>query len=374
VMAANRTGVQRAGALTFGPAVPQSLLAHAPDLCVVRGMMMDTLTHEVGRRYLLTGKFPRGLAANGSSLTSVVAAAEGSTGVLPNLAVNTEAYAEGLPAAASPIRVTSSTDVVAALRPFGAPLDAKSQAALEAFEQVETCEHQAHDGGGLVRFFKESRTRARSLATSNAHTLFQFDLNAPPPEVAPVFAALQITTPQDLNGPKGRAALAAQALAQGVSQAVSVQLAAGLDDHFEWDVDHATTLRTGLEALGRLIAYLKSTPHKATGKPIWSHTTMLAFSEFARTPLLNTRGGRDHHLASSCVVAGPGIRGNTVYGATSDVQLAARKVSPATGKPDDEAGVPVRPADVHATLLQSMGVPYTHLSNQSPTLLSAILK
>src|SRR5215210_6197621 len=44
---------------------------HWQDLTIVRGVMMDTLTHEVGRRYFITGKFPRGLAANGSALPTM---------------------------------------------------------------------------------------------------------------------------------------------------------------------------------------------------------------------------------------------------------------------------------------------------------------
>jgi uncharacterized protein (DUF1501 family) len=373
LLASNARGVQTAGKITLGPAAPASLLAHASDLCVVRGMTMDTLTHEVGRRYFLTGKFPRGLAANGSAITSVVAALEGQGAVLPNMAIATESYAEDLPAAASPVRVLSAGDVLAALRPFGTPLDPASQEAMVAFEQMQTCEQERLDRDGLVKFFKDSKAKARTLTTSNVSTLFQFNAAAPPPEVAPLFDALGITTAADLAGPKGRAALAAQALANGVSQAVSVQLASGLDDHFDWDTDHATSLRNSFDALGRLITYLKSVKYKGTSESVWQHTTLMVSSEFSRTPLINSRGGRDHHLASSCLVAGPGIKGNTVIGGTTDVQLAARKVNPTTGQPDDK-GVPLRPADVHATVLQSMGLSYGHISNQSPQILNAMLK
>ena len=55
-----------AGGLTFGPYIGD-LANHVSDLCVIRGMSMDTLTHEVGRRRFLTGKPPSGLQARGSS-------------------------------------------------------------------------------------------------------------------------------------------------------------------------------------------------------------------------------------------------------------------------------------------------------------------
>ena len=55
--------------ITFGPAVGRLSDLFA-DLAVIRGVDMGTVTHEVGRRYFLTGKFPRGLAANGSALST----------------------------------------------------------------------------------------------------------------------------------------------------------------------------------------------------------------------------------------------------------------------------------------------------------------
>ena len=49
--------------MTFGPYLGD-LLGHASKLAVVRGISMDTLTHEVGRRRFLTG----GFQASGSGL------------------------------------------------------------------------------------------------------------------------------------------------------------------------------------------------------------------------------------------------------------------------------------------------------------------
>ena len=48
-------------------------------------------------------------------------------------------------------------------------------------------------------------------------------------------------------------------------------------------------------------------------------TTILWAGEFGRTPKINANGGRDHFpQAFSCVLAGGGINGGQVYGATSD--------------------------------------------------------
>ena len=377
VLSAAPGGVQRRGNLTFGPAVPEALLQHAADLALVRGVNMGTLTHEVGRRYFLTGKFPRGLRASGSSLTTQVADALGSARDVPNLAVVTEAYNEGLAAYASAIGVRNSSDMLNVLRPLGTALPAASQSLLADFEAANApCEQGLLDVQGQVSLYRASRQKARVMTQSGGYELFNFGSATPRAEVTELLTALDVKS-TDFNTHKGRAAVAGQALARGYAQAVSVDLSGGnLDSHEQWGNTHATNLRVGLESLGRLISFLKSVQDGTSGRSIWQKTTLLVFSEFARTPLLNTRDGRDHHLSSSCLVAGPGVRGDTVLGATSDVQMAAQTVDPLTGALKDAAqgGVSVRPADVLATLLTSMGLPTGALGNQEPRLLRPLLR
>jgi uncharacterized protein (DUF1501 family) len=372
VLAQSPSGIQKRGNLSFGPAVPEALLAHASDLCLVRGMSMDTLSHEVGRRFFTTGKFPRGLAPNGSSLPTMVAALEGNAALLPNLSIGTESYNEGQPAFASPVRVSSASDVLNVLKPLGSVLSPDSDQALLAFEQAsDTCRHDELDGAGLASLFKDSRKQARAMVNGSAATLFSYSITKP---VEPLFSTLGISTSAELSGAKGKAAIAALALENGLSQAVSVQLASGLDDHSDWDVDHATTLRNTFEALGNLITYLRLVDYKGPGGgKVWDRTTLVVFSEFSRTPTINSRSGRDHHLTSSCLLSGPGIVGGLAVGASSDQNMDVVPMNLATGAPDPN-GHRVRPPDVHASVLASMGLDYDHLSNQSPKLISKILK
>jgi uncharacterized protein (DUF1501 family) len=100
----------------------------------------------------------------------------------------------------------------------------------------------------------------------------------------------------------------------------------------------------------------------------------MVFSEFARTPLVNTREGRDHHLTSSALLAGPGIRGNTVFGASTNQGMGVTKWNFRTGAMDATGGGLIRPPDVHATLLKSMGLSFGHLSNQNPVPLDALIR
>jgi len=370
------TGVQTRGALTFGPAVPASLMDHYPDLAIIRGMTMDTLTHEVGRRYNLTGKFPRGLAPNGSSLNTVVSAQTAAMGGdLPNLAIATESFNETYPAAATAVRVNSAADVRTVLQPqaVNPALLAGSESALQQFETgSDSCEAHGYDATGLVTAFRASKVQARQMTNSGAAAMFNFVV-PPPASLAGLYSAFGLSTAPDLASPRGRAAIAAQAMTQGVSNVVSVQLANDLDDHFDEAGSQSVQLREGFDALGRLIAWLKGATVPGTSKTFWECTTIMAFSEFARTPMINSRDGRDHHLASSMLIGGNGIRGNQVFGATSNKGMAAQKFNFATGAVDATNGYSIRPADVHATLLQGMGLDASHLSNQSPRVITKLI-
>ena len=43
-------------------------------------------------------------------------------------------------------------------------------------------------------------------------------------------------------------------------------------------------------------------------------------------------------------------------------------------QPDDKNGLTMRPQDIHATVLTSMGLPYDQLLNQQPQIIKALLK
>jgi hypothetical protein len=73
-------------------------------------------------------------------------------------------------------------------------------------------------------------------------------------------------------------------------------------------------------------------------------TLVVVLSDFGRTPRVNKDAGRDHWTyCYSVLLAGAGIRGGTVYGA-SDAQAAFVK------------GNPVRPADIIATVYTCLGI------------------
>jgi hypothetical protein len=368
------SGIQEAGGLRLGPAIAPELLAHAADLAVVRGVNMSTLTHEVGRRFFTTGQFPRGLSPVGSSVTSLVAGAEGVEATIPNLSIATESYSIGLPAYASPIQVRDGQDVRDMLRILGDDLAFGGDALADLEEGDASCRGEELDGTGMTTLFRASRIKARSMVESGQDQLFAFDAANPGTNQA-LFDRLGIASAADLATAKGSAAIAAQALTRGVTRAVSVRLANDLDAHDDWAAEHPTQLRNGFALLGNLIRWLKETESPfGDGGSTWDHTTLMCFSEFARTPLLNGRDGRDHHLASSCLLAGPGLRRGVTVGATTDTGMAAMKMNLQTGEPvQGDGGASVGPADLVKTVLTSMGLGEISLGNQPLDVVDALL-
>jgi len=83
-------------------------------------------------------------------------------------------------------------------------------------------------------------------------------------------------------------------------------------------------------------------------------TLIVVTSEMGRTPIINRNGGRDHWTnCYGSLLAGAGIRGGTVYGA-SDAQAAY------------VAEKPVRPADILATIYRTLGLdPTTRIPDQT---------
>ncbi|MEZ4294693.1 MAG: DUF1501 domain-containing protein [Polyangiaceae bacterium] len=362
--------------IAFGPAIGR--LANKYDkLCVVRGMSMGTLTHEVGRRYFLTGKFPRGLAASGSAVGTKIASLAPDLWPIPNLVSDVETYNEGLDPKASGLVVNRYSDLGIVLKSLAPALELSeaSAKAVDDHHHRTTCIRESFAPGGLLAAHLASIEKARVLAQGTLFSHFDFIKNPPVgSEIDLAYKAFKIDPANPttaLNGAAGQALIAAQAITQNISQAVSIALTGSVDHHDDdWESLHAPTLRGAFDALADLITFLENTP-LGDGSYL-DKTILVCSSDFARTPGINARGGRDHHLYSSCVVAGAGIRGNTVIGATTD-NYEGQAVDPDTGEVD-AGGIVVRPPDVHATLFKALGLSYDHISNQDPVLLGAMLK
>ena len=134
----------------------------------------------------------------------------------------------------------------------------------------------------------------------------------------------------------GRAALLSRKLVETGVRFVQVNRG-GFDNHgniFPAMRNHGATMDP---AIGSLMEDLK-----ASGK--LDETLIVVLSEFGRTPRINNGAGRDHHARCfSALLAGGGISGGTVVGASDEHAMV----------PADR---PVKPSDIHATVCQALGI------------------
>lgn len=340
----------------FGPFIGELASAALIDrLAVVRGISMDTLTHEVGRRRFLTGKQPSGLTARGSSAGTWMASALGAGEPIPNLVVGAEAYNVDQPAYASALKVATGNDLLRVLRPAGTNLSPRVRRQVDAHLQAQS-ECQVALKSPMWSEAELGRLATKDILERRLDALFDFSANTP--AMLALRDRYAMNVGQGLGTPEAQAAMAAQALIGGVSRAVTIEVAGGLDTHFQnWSTQQGPAQRRGFNAVARLARHLQDTAYITDDGSSWlDHTVIVGFSEFSRTPMLNSSMGRDHHLTNSCFLLGGPIRGVDI-GNSSDQGMLPMPVDVNTGRVVDEGGGEIiNPDHILQTLYDDVGL------------------
>jgi uncharacterized protein (DUF1501 family) len=153
--------------------------------------------------------------------------------------------------------------------------------------------------------------------------------------------------------------LALDALARDISQSVMINTRLGWDTH-DTNTDQARFHETAFGGLTRLLDGLAARPGRTTGSTMLDDTIVVCYSEFSRTPKLNSQAGKDHWPVTSAIVMGAGIQGGRAYGATT-AGVEADTVDFATGD-RSATGMTVMSNHFVAGVLRAAGVdPIAHL-------------
>jgi hypothetical protein len=116
----------------------------------------------------------------------------------------------------------------------------------------------------------------------------------------------------------------------------------GWDSHNQLEKNHSALCRSVDKPIAGLLADLKS-------RGLLDETLVIWGGEFGRTPMAEQTGGRDHNPTGFTMwMAGGGVRGGQVIGATDDLGLYAVQ---------DKLHV----HDLHATIMHLLGVDHTKL-------------
>ena len=106
---------------------------------------------------------------------------------------------------------------------------------------------------------------------------------------------------------------------------------------------------------------------KAAGK--FDETLIVLVGEFGRTPGISGAGGRDHFLLLSSMLAGGGIKGGKVIGATNADNSSVTDFGwdPTNGNSlAAKASRYVRPEDLESTIYSAMGIDWTTVRYDDP--------
>ncbi|MEM9456378.1 MAG: DUF1501 domain-containing protein [Myxococcota bacterium] len=328
----------------WGPTMA-ALVPHADVMTLFRGVNMNTVAHPAGRAYVNTFIPPSGVVPKGDSMGTRMAAA-GSYGdlILPNVSVGMPSFNRSFVPDVTGVRLDRATEMTDLLAPLGEPaISEQTLAALRvAQDEVEGCVHDQY-GRPPVEDLQIARDRMRQLVSDGYGEAF--DLAAD----ADLIARYGITNVNASGDPAVIAATVWRLIQTGLSRTVTAQLQTGLDTHGpEWATQQPQRQLAGFGAVAALLDDLRQ------DDPDLADTTVAVFSEFARTPRINGRGGRDHHFAGSVLVFGGGLR-RGVCGATVEQTLGLTAIDPDSGQPDPTGRV-LLPEDIGATLAAAAGL------------------
>jgi hypothetical protein len=351
------------------------LVERGVPMAIVRGINMGTLGHEPGYMYFLTGEPAVGSSARGTSMPIRIAAGlgEGPAGlastIVPVVTMGVESYTGDKSGRYGAFVLKNLGDCARMLRRDSALVEhAEIEAALAAFSASKLrAGGPGKPGSALLRQIADSQERTAGLLKSDLAQRFAFLTDSDEGSRA-VRERYGVGSGSDLLAPSVIAAFAAQAVKHGFAQFISIGFTRNIvDSHGSSNPGHLGGLHPCIRALAALVDDLASSPAVAPLTGSWlENTTIVAFSEFGRTPLHNYTNGRDHHFTNSCLLIGAGIRPASVVGASSEVSgmqpvpfdFAEQRILRDNARPANDKQRYILPEDIGATLLASAGLPY----------------
>lgn len=303
--------------IQFSEHMPR-LAKQAGSLAILRGMSTKEGDHQRGTVLMRTGHVPGGpvdYPAIGCSLSKALA--EDAAGGLPDyVSIAPGGFANSTirPGFLGPKYAAMKVDAIGGpdedgfaqlrirfLERLAHLSDSRQSARLQLWESMQSDFMATHPTGNVAAQHLAYQSAMRMLA-SDAKDAFDLDQ-----EKEPVRRAYGTTA-------FGQGCLMARRLIERGVPLVEVTLGDGL----QWDT-HANNFEMVKSLSEQLDAGWATLMSELSERGLLEKTTILWAGEFGRTPKVNPTGGRDHFpQAFSCVLAGGGVAGGQVYGATSD--------------------------------------------------------
>lgn len=318
--------------------------AHVDDMAIIRSMHAEVPNHEPSLMLMNCGdsRLPRpsvgswityGLGSENQNLPGFMVLCPGGYPI-----VSTQNWRSSfLPGAFQGTYIdTQHTEVeklIANIRNRGLSTeDQRKQLDLVRSLNQAHSEARAHDAALEARMATFELAYRMQMEASDA-----FDIGREPAAVREAYG----------SGTHGRQLLITRRLIERGVRFVQVWSGAGQpwDNHENLEKDHERLAASWDQPIAAFLADLKQ-------RGLFDSTLVLWGGEFGRTPAaeLPALNGRDHnHYGFTCWLAGGGVKGGTVYGATDEWGYQAVEN-------------PVHVHDLHATMLHLLGFDHEHLT------------
>lgn len=331
--------------LRLGPAIGD-LYDLRDRLTIVNGLAMNTVSHDDGTTFSVTGRHRQGGTIPASSVDVMLANEFGTMQMIPDVVLKFPASYVGdqLDRRVIPMRVPAVESLVKTLDRTDQYFSDDDRADITSVLTDEA--RRLAERARYPQAYEQLASQHQSLPALLGNDFKQ----------AFATRALQAKYPgfnyqsrsQGTNALS--AAFAVEALQRNLVRCVGFGLG-GLDTHHANYRGHALTLQDMFDVVAQLVKLLDVTPHPVkTSAKLSEHTHILVLSEFCRTPQINLSGGRDHYPNNSALVISPRFKGGREFGKTDGEQLL-----PAISVKLSEAR-PIAPPDLLATFLGAFGI------------------
>lgn len=320
------------------PNVTSYFTKYADITAVVRGISVASVAHQECVKRMATGTRNE----QNADMGAIVAHDNGNDRPLPYLILGDTAFAG--PYAVSAGRVGATNQIVTLLDP------AQSYQTNGRAPFVTTGAEDAI----LTKYATATTNRLKATRGSLGYNKKRVEDFA-----EGIQRGKQLQTVRDGFGTRGRtltltsqADLALDALSRDISQSVM------LNTRLPWDTHDTNTDQAGFHET--TFAGLTSLLDGLVARNLLDDTVVVCFSEFSRTPKLNSQMGKDHWPVTSAMVIGAGVKGGRAYGATTD-GVEAETIDFATGA-RSASGMTLMSNHFVAGVLKLCGIdPLSHL-------------
>lgn len=270
--------------------------------CMINGMQVPSVAHDVCSRWTFTGTSRDG----SDDWASIIAAHSGSDRILPNIHLSGPLYPHAYAAASVRVglagQLSGLSDGRALTRYDGSPptFSPERDALEEAFVRARVDRWSALAPPGQPAHI----AIAEQLALSRSE------------RIEPISAQLD----PDGIGLYDTVSVATKALISRLSRTGVVAYGAG--GNGAWDTHAGNELQSNLfetlfSTLDQVLADLAAAPGEVQARML-DETTVVVLSEMGRTPQLNGAGGKDHWTWTSALLIGGGVAGGSTVGAWNE--------------------------------------------------------